>query len=373
MSINDVQNLKKIREIKTQYGFKSNAKLKIERNILDKLKTPEVHLRKRLRGLEMEDEFLLLLLMVAEIEQVTKLDQRQIENKEKYTVPDYLLSVILPKEMGKTEQPMAQRMFVEVKKCKENEFEFYITKQAFQKLRYYSQLYTLPLYFAIKFDTSNIKQWFFISGKVIEKFGKQKIKKVNNRNQDCYVISIEDILKKDMSGLWLNNHVALLSKGTVITKLYDKSITKANMIDKKLGALISHSIEFKDKKIDKNLTKKDLFIEAGVFSTLLKKLSQGKRKQKKSDKKTEITFTADNNYFVPYYYIILETYLHLRQQFKQTLKENDSSIEYYINNFSDFDRNLLNFVKKGYYDLVNNGLLFPVKMMPNLKNEEKSK
>lgn len=367
MTIKDIQNLKKIRDIKTQYNYSPTEDLEVEKSILKKINSSEESLNKRLKGLEVEDEFLLLLLMVANLEQVTRLEQERFVNIDKYTIPDYLLSIIAPKEVSKDKTPQAQRMFVEVKKCKEESHEFVITKKAYQKLRYYSQLYTLPLYFAIKFDTKIIKQWFFISGKIIEDFGKTEKRKIHNRIQECFVLDIGEIVKKDMSSLWLNNHMALLPKNSIVTKNYKKNVKNGNIYREKEGALVSHGVSNGENKLFENLVGKNLKIEKMCFSTILKHLSQGNKKVTKNKDETKIEFITKDNYFIPFYHIILNSYLELRKQFKIVNNEVDDSIGYYINNFKDFDRNLISYLKQEYYKISDKKLLLLVRMMPNLE------
>lgn len=370
MSIGDIQDLKKIREIKTKHGLSPYRKTSVEKVILNKINQPKDTLKGRIHGLEMEDEFLLWILMIADIEQVTRLEQKQYVNDGKYIVPDFLLSVSVPKNMVPEKIPSAQRMLVEVKKCKDNELEFNITKKVYQKLRFYSQLYTLPLYFAIKFNTKHIKHWFFVSGKIIEEFAEQKKKKINNRYQDCYSISAMELFKRDMSGMWLNNFTILLKGGTKIIRSYDKNIKKekANIFDKKLGVNTSARMEYNDKKIEKKLLDKPLALESGIFTTILKILIQKKdTKIKKKKNKTDIIFIANNNYFIPYYHIILNTYLKLRREFKGIQNESDDTLEFYLNNFSFLDINLIILIKKIYYEIVDSGILQPIRMMPDLK------
>lgn len=366
MTISDINDLKKIREIKTKHGFDTTTLFNLEKVILDKIDQPKNTIDKRLRGLEMEDEFLLLLLMVANIEQVTRLEQKRYTNSKKYTTPDFLLSVPVPKEISDDKNPQVQRMFVEVKKCKDNESEFNITLKAYNKYKNFAELYSLPLYFAIKFNSDYCKQWFLIPSEVMEKFSIKTKKVIYGREQDCFSIDITEILKKDFFGLWLNNHTILLKKGTVITRTYDKSAVRSNIFANNIGTLIKHKIEYNNKTVERDLLRKEGFLESFIFSTILRQLSHGKKKTKKDKDVTTIIFMADNNYFISYYNIILESYLYLRPQFKEKFKETDDTPEFYINNFSDFDKSLMAHIKNVYYELVNTNIIQPCTFMPSL-------
>jgi hypothetical protein len=369
--IEQIQDLKTIREIKTKYGLSPRRKIELEKKISEKITTPKQHLSKRLKGLEKEDEFLLILYLFADMEQITRLEQKQVVNKKKYTIPDFLIGVHVPKVMNKSGPSLCQRMFVEVKKCRENSSDFVITKSAYQKLRYYSDLYApIPLYFAIKFDMPTIKQWFFVSGKTIEKLSQTTKRKVNNKMEECHVIDVANLAKYDLSGMWLNNYQCLLTNGTKVTKTYDSSIKKPKILEKKLGALISHKIELKDKNFEIKINEVD-FIEAMLYSSILKILSQGKVKRTKTEVITTIQYICDNNYFIPYYHILLDVYLHIRRQFKSIRNETDDSPEFYINNFEDFDRSIVNGIKNCFFKLVDLGFILPIRMMPNFDGEDK--
>jgi len=365
MSINDIQNYKRLREIKTQYGISPGEMTKIDRKILEKLDIQSDCLDKRLCGLEIEDEFFLIILAISNVEQITKLHQNQIVNHEKYTVPDYLLAVDLPDYLNEGDVPKAQRMFVEVKKCKENAKEFVFTINAYQKLRNYGLLYSLPLFFAVKLDIESYKEWFFISGKTLEKLGKKEVRKINNREQECFVLAINELGKTDTSCLWLKNNITFIKLGTIIEKSYDTDREGVFMNDKDYGALVSYTIRYDHKICSMDLTNKETVVEAVAFSTMIDFLSQGAKKVSQEGMKTQVTYVADANYLTPYYRLILDTYLELRRVFRPEIKEADNSIEYYVHSFSEFDYNLILYAKKAYNDLVNAGVIHPVQMMPD--------
>ncbi|MBU4351621.1 MAG: hypothetical protein KJ939_00880 [Nanoarchaeota archaeon] len=369
--IADIQNFKKFRSFKSKYGLSPKIKYKLDKKIIEKLNISQEELDNRLSGLEAEDEFLLMTYLIANIEQITPLEQKQLFNKNKYTVPDYLLSVPVSDFasklfLKKDTSSLCQRMFVEVKKCKKDEREFVITKKAYEKLRHYAELYSLPLYFALKFNMSASKQWFFITGKVIEKFGKEEKRHIINREQDCYVIDITKILKYDFSGLWLNNFACFVSKSTKIRKIYDNSIKKFNISHPKLGAIISHNIISGRKEYKIDLLQKD-FLSAIVRSAIVEVISsQGKKKQFKKGNQTIIESTLNNNSCIPYAHLVLETYLYFKNKIQQIKGETDNTPEYYVENFSEFDMNLVNDIHKHFFELVDEKVIVVARMMPNL-------
>ncbi len=368
MGIENIHDLKKIREIKTKYGFSPKDKLELEKKIFEKIGQNEQVVANRIEGIEAEDEFFLLLISIAKVEQITRLEQKQLINYKKYTVPDYLISVSVPSELQKDKtQPLAQRMFIEVKKCKKGEFEFIIPKETYKKLRFYTMLYTLPLYFAVKFDAPNINNWFLISGETLEKFAKSKRLKVNGKKQECYCLEVGEVLKRDMSGFWFDNFMILLQKGTIITKVYERGLKNPLTVHPQYGALKSHKFEYNGLSFEKDFSTMKDSNEKIISSSILQKLSNGEESTISKGNKTEVILEVDNNYFIPFYEIIFGCYLNLRKQFKVQLGDTDDTIEYYLNNFKDFDKSLIGYIHKFYREILSSNILKQIKMMPNLE------
>jgi len=369
MSIEDIHSLKKIREIKTKYGFSPDESTELEDKIIEKISQSADIIKKRIVGLNTEDEFFLLLLSIARVEQVTQLEQKQLVNSKKYTVPDFLVSVQVPAEMDEdSNKPKAQRMFIEVKKCKKDSYKFDISLQAYKKLRYFCQLYTLPLYFAVKFDTKQFKNWYLISGTILEKLGTKNIKDINGREQEAYSMDIGEFAKRDMSGLWFDNFTIILEEGTIITKVYDKNLTSNTaVIHSKYGGLKSHKVESKKDVYDIDLTAMSDSLRRIILSTLLRNMTHGEKNIQESENITIITYKAKHNIFIPFYTIILQSYLDIRQQIADINKEADKTPEFFINNFSDFDRNIIDYCHKYYNEILNKKIVRTVRMIPNFE------
>src|SRR3972149_3349449 len=81
----------------------------------EKIGQDEETIKKRLSGLSKEDEFVLVSLLLGNALQVTRLSQQKITSDSSYQIPDFLVSVRVPKILDK-DQDKAQRFFVEVKK-----------------------------------------------------------------------------------------------------------------------------------------------------------------------------------------------------------------------------------------------------------------
>ncbi len=368
--IEQIQDLRILRTLKSKYGISPKRKINLEDEISKNITTAPVHLSNRLKGLEKEDEFLLILYLLADVEQITRLEQKKVFNKKKYTIPDFLIAVPIPKFLKKSEYPISNRMFIEVKKCKKESKEFLITKIAYKKLKNYSSLYEpIQILFAVMIDMPMIKQWFLISGKALEKYGKTERRRVNNRGQYCYVMDIAELAKYDLSGLWMNNYQCLLRKDTKITKIYDSSIEKSKFTDKRYGALVSYKLEIGDKEFEIKINESEL-IEAMPYSFLQEILSQGNIKRTKSGSITTVQYICDEHYLIPYYRILLDCYLNIRKQFRKILNETDDSPGFYINTFGDLDRNIVNAIKNSYFNLMDSGFITPIRMLPNFNKED---
>jgi len=150
MSITDLQDLKEINRIKQNLNIDEDTI--IDQTLFSKLNNTPIQIENRLNGLEKEDEFGLYLL-TTNIEQMVILkQQKQFINKDKYIIPDFLVSFRL--------KDKAQRMFIDVKSTKSKEFT--ISKYDYNRLRNFCELYSLPLYFAIYIENPIINQFSLI-------------------------------------------------------------------------------------------------------------------------------------------------------------------------------------------------------------------
>lgn len=332
-------------------------------------------------GLNKEDEFLLLALLVASTESIIPLDGKQYVNQDKYTIPDFLASVKIPKSISRSEGKLAQRFFIEVKKASAGSMEFFLPEKEYIKLRNFATLYSLPLYFAIKFDANAaLKHWCLIPGKVIEARSIKKEKKIKGQFQKCYSLEIGEAIKEDCSGLWLDNFTIVLNKGTIITKEFDRSATATLLSEEQYGGLIKHTIKNAECEYIVNLQSSDSKKEETeeqlkniIRSTLLKKLARGQMQVIENGSKTITSYEADENYFISYYSIIMGSFLHLRPQFGKILGDQDDSISYYVDVFSENDLKLSGWLKSIFDELIDKKVVLAVRMMPNIIMPKKMK
>lgn len=318
-------------------------------------------IKNRMDGLKKEDEFLLFSLLLGNIAQVTKLDQKKYIDQ-KLIIPDFLFAVKMP-ELDKDKLLMAQRFFVEVKKMKKGEDDFYISLKYYEKIKFYADLYSFPLYFAIQMDNKH-PAWFLILAETFEKYGKIQKRKVNNRKEKCFVIKGVELLKYDYSGILLSNYLTWVPEGLKIDFKFD------NLSEKKI-----HDKVINVKAIYENKSKVAKFEDEKVLDSIFLKICNYLRNSNtikgaytesidKNDK--TIKWRTDIGFWIFYYHLILTCYLYLRNEFeKDSNPENVNNIPYYLETFSNLDTGLVYAIKSVIEEMVQKNMLRPIKMTPN--------
>jgi len=349
MSVTDLQDLKELNRIKQNLNIDEDTI--IDQTLVSKINNNPLQIENRLKGLEKEDEFGLYLL-TTNIEQMVILkQQKQFVNKERYIIPDFLVSFRL--------KDKAQRMFIEVKSTKSKKFT--ISEYDYKRLRNFCELYSLPLYFAIYIDDIIINQFSLISGKLLIEKSIQQETKHNNRKQICYTINWNDLLKLDCSGLWMENLVIVIKNGTEISHIYDKT-KKMECYNQKYGGLIELKIKNKDTKKQIIMNNK---IEPLIYHIILNILSTKLAKKQiiSNDNITETKYIYEDNVLIPFNTFILNAFIY----FKNLPKENEFSKTYLLDNFNETDYNLILHLKYYTSELVRNKHLFAFKNTPNLE------
>lgn len=376
-SIEKIHDLKRIREIKTKYGFNLNCETEIEKKIFEHINQPLATVKQRISGIENEDEFFLILLSLIDVEQVTPLSQKQLKNHKKYTIPDFLIGAPVPKIILKKDEkmPLVQRMFIEVKKCPKDELCFKISEEASNKLINYSLLYSLPMYIAIKMNCKAHKGWLLSPlNEILSKSQKGKFT-INGRKQEGYSINLTELIKIDYSGLWLNNFSLIIEKGTIIKKTYSKNSEGLGLVNESYGNLIKEEIIYGENKFEIDFSKEDDTKKRIITSTLINFFCNGNETINQSGIDTEVSIQIKDNLFFSFLDLIFNSYFNLRKQFSVTLGDTDTTLEYYLNNFSDFDRNLIGYIHHFYEDINSSKVFKQVRMLPEKffpkKEEEK--
>ncbi len=360
-SIEKINDFKKVREIKIKHGIAPETETDIEKAILSEVKNKDAF-HKRIVGLDIEDEFHLMSIIMADVEQITPLEQKQLKNYKKYTIPDFLISVPVPKLILKKEKPLIQRMFVDVKRLPDDTLDFVIPVDSLKKLERYSQAYTFPLYFAIKPHNKYYTSWLFVSSDILKKHAKIEKKKFRGKNQNCYTISILDILKINYMGLWFNDFILHVKKGTKVTKRYKKDTEDGFTIHEKYGKLVYMSMEIGDKKFEVDMRKSD--IGKMVLIPIIDFFAKEETKELKNGKETELITEVSDNIMINFSELIVNTYYRVRRQFKEVYKDNDTTFRYYLNTFSDKDWGLVSHIHDSYEKLRLSEVFMQIRMLP---------
>lgn len=322
-------------------------------------------IKNRMAGLKKEDEFLLFSLLLGNIWQVTKLDQKKYLDQ-KLIIPDFLFAVKMP-ELDKDGLLMAQRFFVEVKKMKKGEDDFYISLKYYEKIKLYADLYSFPLYFAIQMDNKN-PAWFLVLAETFEKYGKIQKRKVNNRKEKCFVIKGVELLNYDYSGMLLSNYLTWVPEGLKIDFKFD------NLSEENYSEVINV------KAVYENKSKVANFEDEKVLDSIFLKICNYLRASNtikgayteiidKNDK--IIKWQTDIGFWILYYHLVLSCYVYVRNQIeKDKNPKNIDNIPYFLETFSTLDLKIAMMIKHVIHQMAQKNMIKPIKMIPKLISKE---
>lgn len=320
-------------------------------------------IEKRLEGLNKEDEFLLLSLMLGNIFQITRLDQKSYIKNE-LIIPDFLFAVKIQEQINKKTHPIVQRFFVEVKKMRKGEDEFIITLNYLKKIKSYAELYSLPLYFAIKMDNDH-PAWFLVGTNTFEEYGNIEERKINNRLEKCFVIKGVELLNHDYSGLWLLNYLVLVPSGLKIDMKYNYGISKHETYGEVIKVKMQHGHDFKEALFeDKNKVVDSTFLKICNYLKDCNKLEGGYTEIVEKDGNI-VKWQTNIDFFILYYHLILTCYLHLRNSYERGKNpKNINNIPYYLKTFSNLDNVFVIMIKDVINEMAKKNMLEPIKMVP---------
>ncbi|AEG18267.1 hypothetical protein [Methanobacterium paludis] len=358
-----ISTLKSLEIIEKQIETPKNVLKDFKEDIYSYIGQDSETIRKRMDGLKKEDEFLLFSLMLGNILQVTRLEQkRYIENK--LIIPDFLFAVKMPEQVDNKKPLMALRFFVEVKKMRKGEDEFIISLKYYEKIKAYAELYSLPLYFAIKMDNEH-PAWFLVLSESFEEYGKIQKRKVNGRIDKCFVIKGVELLNYDYSGILLSNYLTLIPAGLKIDMEYD------NISKKGYGEVISvkstYENDFKKVKFnDKNKVLDSIFLKICNYLKACNHIKGGYAEIiDENEKNTKWQNNID--FWILHYHLILSCYLYLRNQCeKDKNPENINNISYYLETFSKFDSTLVLMIRDIINEMEQKNMIKPIKMIPKV-------
>ena len=313
-----------------------------------------------MEGLRKEDEFLLFSLMLGNILQVTRLEQKKYIDH-KLIIPDFLFAVKMP-ELDKEELLVAQRFFVEVKKMRKGENEFYISLKYYEKIKFYAALYNFPLYFAIQMDNEH-PAWFLVLAETFEKYGEIQSKKVNNRKEKCFVINGVELLNYDYSGILLSNYLTLVPAGLKIGLKFDtlsEEKTYSNVINVQM-TYESKVVNFEDE----NKLLNSIFLKICNYLRACNKMKGTYTEIVDKNDKT-IKWRTDINFYILYYHLILSCYLYVKNQIEEDSNpKNIDNIPYFLETFNELDNNIVMMIKYVINQMAQKNMIKPIKMIPN--------
>ncbi len=115
------------------------------------------------------------------------------------------------------------------------------------------------------------------------------------------------------------------------------------------GFLVKHIIKNGENKLEIELPtqNKNHFIDF-MRSTVLKVISRGKVTYDQNSN----YFHVDQNYIIPSYWIIMQSYLILRSKFKEYFNENYEDINFYFSTLKPFDAQIVLMIKDFISDLA---------------------
>ena len=322
-------------------------------------------IEKRLAGLEAEDEFFLMALLLGNVEQITPLGQGQRVNWKKYAIPDFLMSVHIPKQFTNAKGPLLlQRFLVEVKSQSASSNDLILPVEQFSKLTKYGGLYTLPVYFAIKMRYQGSFQWFLISSVTLAQTSTRLKAGVRGKQEDCFSVRLVDMLKEDFSGLWLSNHSIIIPAGTKFRSIYSDS--SDSPVTDPYGRLAKL-------EVTRGNTSKVIELHPGLgIETIIaiegiQRLRVGVKKLVQTQEGKEVTYESDVDYSIPLFSLMAQTYFFLREKFEPHISSrpvSNPTARYFLDVFSEFDRSLAAGIRNMIGELSRDGLIVPIRMVP---------
>ncbi len=368
-SIEFVEALKEVEVLGQRTIIPPQLSKLVRQGIAQKLGQSRRDIEKRLAGLRAEDEFMLLSLLLGNVEQATRLNQKQLVNWVTYGVPDLLITVRFPKQFTRDERRIYQRFFVEVKTT-EDQRVFLLAEDVFEKLVKFSQLYRpVPLYFAIRLGPAGSPGWYLVSADSLLKTSRRVRANVRGREEDCFSVDVVDLLKEDFTGMWLSNYAVLIPKGFIIKTVYSDT-GEGTIFDEKYGRLVR--IEVRGSRAQKVFEVRP-GVENILLQEVLRRLQVGDELVKQTSTGREVTYVCDVDYFLPFYWLVLSTYLDMREKFEPYVVKRPSrkpTVDYFLHAFSDFDRNLCSAIRNVIWKLQEDGLILAIRMIPGRLHTE---
>jgi hypothetical protein len=361
-----IATLKQFETLASRANLPAELSEKTWSEIFGKIGQSRQQVENRLAGLRAEDEFTLMALLLGNPDQITPLGQKQWVNWETFSVPDFLMSVRVPPEFVEGNKPLVQRFFVEVKTARKGEHSFLLATEKFNRLLKFRELYEpIPLYFAVRMKAPGFSHWLVISALGLIGSSTTVRARPAGREEECLSAEVVDLLKEDFSGLWLSNYTVLIPAGFEMSVLFSR-VGEGPVYDPKFGRLVSLSVKSPNgsRVIEFHI---GMDFEDHLTQEVLRRIPTSSEVVEDTPDGSRMVRQCEVNYWVPLYWLVLDTYLDMRQQFEPYVSKTPSSdptITYFLENFSDFDRNLAAGIRNVVWRLNQEGLILMIKMVP---------
>ena len=363
--IDMVSALREFQSIAERVNLAPELVDRTSQEILGKIGQSRIDVEKRLYGLRAEYEFLLMVLLLGNVQQVTPLVQKQWVNWRRFSIPDFLMSVKVPQTLVEGEQLLVQRMLVDVKTNAEEADSILIPKDVLNKLLGFSALYQLPLYLAISMKSKGFRNWFLVSASALVNISTKVQAAPRGREEECLLAQIPDLLKEDLSGMWLSNHTVFVP-GNSEDRIFYSKLGEGPIHDEKYGRLVrfettsSHgkiAIEFGENQPAEELLTEQVLRRLPYSSEAVTETSEG----------FQVIRERDVDYGVPFQALLVDTYLDMRRRFEPFISSNPSNNPtptYFLERFADFDRNLAAGIRNVIWKLSAEKIIALIRMVP---------
>jgi len=173
------------------------------------------------------------------------------------------------------------------------------------------------------------------------------------------------MLKEDLSGMWLSNRTVMIPAGSQIRVVFSNS-QESPVSDQEYGNLVR--LEVSGPKTSRVIEfYPGMDFEDLLTQEVLRRFQTGEKAVKETADGHEVTYKSGVNYWVPLHWVVCDTYLDLREKFEPHVSDAPvpkPTVGYYLQVFSDFDRNLAQGIRNVIWKLSEEGLVVPIRMVP---------
>jgi hypothetical protein len=139
------------------------------------------------------------------------------------------------------------------------------------------------------------------------------------------------------------NHtrVQIATRGFKVNKRFSDTCNSP-IVDNEFGRLEEITAQNGEREKRIRFTE-EISVENILFYIVIKRLALGEKRVKKGGDSQEVVCETKTNYWMPFYWLVLESYLDLRGKLEPILVKNPSpqpTIGYFLETFSEADANI---------------------------------